>query len=92
MRFDVLLLITDPIPHKKQAAQGPSVNCPKLMHVTCAVHALRSVWETICVLDLHRDKLLDNVKKIFVKSQDGTEFFKNKAPDTPSPSTPLIIR
>jgi hypothetical protein len=85
VRFDVLLLVTDPTPHKKEAVHGLSVSCPKLIHVTRAVHALRNVCETIRVLDLHRDKLMVNVKKIFVKSPNGTELFKNKAPDTPSP-------
>lgn len=89
--IDMLLLVTDPTPHKKEA-QELSVSCPKLIHITCAVYALSSVCETIRVLDLHRDKLVDNVKKIFVKSPDGRELFKNKAPDTQFPSAPLIIR
>jgi hypothetical protein len=38
------------------------------------------------------DKLLAKRKKIFVESPARIELFKNKAPDTPLPPTPVITR
>jgi hypothetical protein len=38
------------------------------------------------------DKLVAIGKKIFVKSPARIELFKNKAPDTPLPPTPVITR
>jgi hypothetical protein len=55
-------------------------------------HALYRVCETIRVLYPHRDKLVANGKKIFVKSPARIELFKNNAPDTPLPPTPVITR
>jgi hypothetical protein len=40
----------------------------------------------------HAEKLVANGKKIFVKSPARTEFFKNNAPDTPLPPTPVFTR
>jgi hypothetical protein len=54
--------------------------------------ALYRVCETIRVLYPHRDKLVANGKKIFVKSPARIELFKNKAPDTPLPPTAVITR
>jgi hypothetical protein len=88
---NVLLLVTDATPYMKKATEGLSVTYPKLIHVTCAVHALHRVCETICVLYPNVDKSVANGKKIFVKSPARTELFKNKAPDTPLPPTPVII-
>jgi hypothetical protein len=56
------------------------------------VHALHRVCETIGVLYPNVDKLVANRKKIFVKSPARIEVFRNKAPDTPLPPTPVITR
>jgi hypothetical protein len=62
VKFDVLLLVTDVAQYMKKA--GLSVSYPKLMHVTCVVHALHRVCKTICVLYPNVDKLVANGKKI----------------------------
>jgi hypothetical protein len=59
----------------------------------CVAHALHRVSETIRVFYSNVDTLVDNGKKIFVKSPARREqFFKNKAPDTSFPPTPEITR
>jgi hypothetical protein len=91
VKFDnVLLLVTDATRYIKKAAEELSVNYSKLIHVTCVEHALHRVCETICVLYPNADKLVAKGKKIFVKSLARIELFKNKAPDTPLPPTPVI--
>jgi hypothetical protein len=55
------------------------------MNVTCVVHALHWVCETISVLYPNVGKLVANGEKIFVKSPARIELFKNKAPKTPLP-------
>jgi hypothetical protein len=65
---NALLLVTDAACYVKKAAEGLSVSYPKLIHVTCVVHALHRVCETIPVLYPNVDKLVANGKKIFVKS------------------------
>jgi hypothetical protein len=63
----------------KKAAEGLSVSCPKLVHVS------RSVYATIRVLNLNIDKLVHYVKKIFVKSPAGMELYKTKLQTHHSP-------
>jgi hypothetical protein len=92
VKFDMLLLVTDAACYMKKAAEGLSVSYPKLIHVTCVVHALHSVCETIPVLYPNVDKLVANWRKIFVKSPARIEIFKNKAPDTPILTTPVITQ
>jgi hypothetical protein len=55
VRFDMLLTLTYLPPHKKEAAQGLSVSYLKLIQLTCAIHVLRSVYETVRELDLNRE-------------------------------------
>jgi hypothetical protein len=76
----------------KKAAEGLSVSHPKLIHATCAVHALHKVCETISVLYPTVDKFAANEKKIFVKLPARIQLFKNKAPVTPLPPTPVITQ
>jgi hypothetical protein len=88
----VLLLVTDTAPYMKKAAEGLSASYPELIHVPRVAHALHRVCETIRVLYPNVDKLIANGMKIFVKSPARIELFKNKAPDTPLPPTPVITR
>jgi hypothetical protein len=69
---------THAAPYMKKAAEGLSVSYPKLRHVTRVAHALHRVCKTIRVLYPHVDKLVANVKKIFVKSPARIELFKTK--------------
>jgi hypothetical protein len=93
VKFDnVLLLVTDAAPYTKEAAERLSVSYPKLIYVTCVTHALHRVCETIPALYPNVDKLVANGKKIFVKLPARIELFKNKAPDTLLPPTPVITQ
>jgi hypothetical protein len=79
-------------PYIKKAAERLSVIYTKLIHVTCVVHALHRVCETIRVLYPNVDKLVANGKKIFVKSPAKIELFENKPPDTtPSNSSNYTV-
>jgi hypothetical protein len=51
---------------------------------------LHRACETICILHPNVDKLIAKREKIFVKSPARIELFKNRAPDTPIPPTPVI--
>lgn len=59
VKFDVLLLVTDAAPHMESAAQGLPQSDLELIRVTCLVHTLHRVYETIRVfypnVDMFRD-------------------------------------
>lgn len=73
---------------------GKSLNAlySKMVHVTCAAHALHRVSEEVRNQFGSVDKIVANVKKIFKKAPSRIQIFKNYAPDIPLPPEPIITR
>jgi hypothetical protein len=53
---------------------------PKMVHVTCFAHALHRVAEEIRGSYPDVDKLISNVKNVFVKAPLRVQQFKQEAP------------
>lgn len=64
----------------------------KMVHVTCATHALHTVLEEVRNQFGTVDKIVANVKKIFKKAPSRIQIFKNYAPDILSPPESIITR
>jgi hypothetical protein len=91
VRFDLLLPITDSTTHMIKTSKGFSVSYLKLMLlVHYIMYVLCRVSETIRALYVNSDKLVDIVKKLFVKSPDGESSLKQSSRHT-VPAAPLII-
>jgi hypothetical protein len=56
-----------------------------------SIRTVSELCETIHVLNPYVDKLVANGKKIFVKLPARIDLFRNKAPVTPLPQTPVIV-
>jgi len=65
---------------------------PKIIYVTCIVHGLHRIAETIRGNYSKVDKIIANVKKVFLKAPSRVAVFKDKAPDVPLPSEPILTR
>jgi hypothetical protein len=63
----------------------------KILHITCLAHGLHLTAEEVRKCFPNVDKLISNVKKIFLKSY-RVAFFKNEAPGLPLPPEPVITR
>lgn len=93
VKYDnVLILLSDAAPYMKKAAEALSVSYPNMLHVTCVVHGLHRVCETIRSLYPKVDKLVSNGKKIFVKAPTRIDLFRNTNPNIPLPPTPIVTR
>lgn len=62
------------------------------LHITCKVHALHLVAETIRNCFLEVDGLIANTKKVFLKSPKRISEFRTQCPDIPTPPEPIITR
>jgi hypothetical protein len=51
-KFYMLLLVTDATQYMKKGAEGLSVSCPELKHVTCLLHAFHRVSEFMCLIQM----------------------------------------
>lgn len=86
---DVLLFVTDDIPYMVKAANSMKALYSKMVHVTCLVQAHHQVAEIIHEKYDKLDKLVINIKEMFLKSPSHVEIFKNESPNIPIPPTPL---
>ena len=88
----VLLFVTDGANYMKAAGTALKVLFPKMLHVTCAAHALHRVSEKIRSIFGRVDELVSTGKKVFLKSAARRSIFREKAPGTPLPPRPVITR
>src|SRR5215813_6760903 len=63
-----------------------------MVHVTCLAHAFHRISEEIRANYPDVDRLISNVKKIFLKSPYRIEAFKMRSPTLPLPLKPVITR
>ncbi|XP_068085018.1 uncharacterized protein [Anabrus simplex] len=88
----VLLFLTDNAAYMKKAAESLSVSFPKMIHVTCVVHALHRLCETLRAQHPQVDKLVSNGKNVFVKAPSTIDLFKEKNPDLALNPLPIVTR
>ena len=89
---DVLLFVTDCAPYMKKAGATLKVIFPKMLHVTCAAHALHRIAEVIRHSFKDVDSLVSNGKKIFRKSPSRLTMFRKLASGAPLPPQPVLTR
>lgn len=89
----VLLFVTDAAPYMVKAGKAlREALLPKMVHVTCIVHAIHRVCEVIRKSYPHTDKLIATVKSIFLKAPRRVQLFKERLPDLPLPPEPVLTR
>jgi len=65
---------------------------PNIVHVTCVAHMLNRVAEKARELFPNVNKLINNVKKCFLKSPSRIQLNKETLPGLPLPPEPVITR
>ena len=89
---NVLLLATDAAPYMIKAAKSLRALYFKMVHVTCLAHGFHRLSEEIRSNFPKVDKLIGNIKKIFLKSPSRIELFRDMAPSLPLPPSPVLTR
>ena len=76
----------------KKAGGALKVIFPKMLHITCAAHAIHRVAEDVRLMFPNVNKLVSNGKKIFLKAATRVSIFREIAPETPLPPQPFLTR
>ena len=93
IKYDkILLLVTDGAAYMKKTASSLKILYPNMLHITCLAHGLHRVAEEVRGQFQDVDKLISNVKKIFLKAPTRCDLFRDKAPDVPLPPQPVVTR
>lgn len=88
----ILLFITDAAPYMVKAAKAIQTFYPKITHLTCLAHGLHRVCEQIRGIYGNVDRLIANVKKVFLKAPSRVAIFKDIAPQVALPPQPITTR
>ncbi|KAL4098224.1 hypothetical protein QTP88_022868 [Uroleucon formosanum] len=91
-RENILLFLSDAAPYMVKAGKSLKIFNPKMEHITCLAHALHRVCEEIRLQFPKVDKLISNMKKIFLKAPSQKQIFRNIAPNIPLPPEPILTR
>lgn len=89
---NVFLLVTDAAPYMCKAASALQVLYPKMLHLTCLVHALHRIAELVRSKFSNVDTLISNTKKVFLKAYNRVDKFKELFPELPLPPHPVLTR
>ena len=73
----LFLFILDAAPYMTKAAQAIKIFYPKITHITCPVHGINRVCEKIRSMYPNGDRLISNIKKVFLKGPPRVQIFKS---------------
>jgi len=89
---NVLLFLTDAVPYTVKSAVVINVFYPKMIYLKCLAHGPRRIGETIRAKFYKVDKLIAEVKKIFLKAPSPIEKLKAMYSNLSLPPEPIITR
>lgn len=65
---------------------------PNMIHVTCVAHMLQRIAEKVRELYPDINTLVNNLKKVFLKSPSRVDIYKEILPTAPLPPEPILTR
>ena len=88
----MLLLLSDAAPYMVKSGDVLKVLYPNLIHVTFLGHGLNRVAEKVRDMFPNVNKLVNNIKKIFLKAPSRVEVYREIMQDIPLPPEPVLTR
>lgn len=64
----------------------------KMAHMTCVAHVLYRVANKMLGQFTKIEKLVSNMKKVFLKAPNSIDLFKTEAPSISLPPSPILTR
>jgi hypothetical protein len=89
---NVLMFLSDAAPYMLKAGEALRVIYPKMIHFTCAAHALHRCAEVIRANYPKVDLLISSIRKMFLKAPSRIKLLKDIYPDMPLPPKPIESR
>lgn len=87
-----LVLLSDAAPYMVKVGQNLRIFYPNMIHVTCLLHGINRVAETVRTEYPLVNKLISNVKKVFLKAPLRVQLYKERLPGVSLPPEPVITR
>ena len=88
----ILLFISDAAPYMTKAAQAINIFYPKIIRITCFMHGIHRACEKIRSMYPNVDRLISNIKKVFLKAPSRVQIFKSVESGLELPPQPIITR
>jgi len=89
---NVILMLSDAAPYMVKTGEVLKVFYPNIIHVTCVAHMLNRIAEKVRDIHPNINKLINNVKKSFLKAPSRVQIYKELLPGKPLPPEPIITR
>lgn len=89
---NIILFTSDAAPYMLKAGKKIKEMCPQILHVTCIVHGIHRIAETIRSHYKNVDDFINNTKKVFLKAPSRVKILNNMYPSLPLPPKPIITR
>lgn len=87
-----LVFLSDAAPYMIKVGQNLKIFYPNMVHVTCLLHGINLVAETVRTEYPLVNKLISNVKKIFLKAPLRVQLYKERMVGVCLPPEPVITR
>jgi hypothetical protein len=88
----VLLMLSDAAPYMTKTGDTLKVFYPNLIHVTCVAHMMNKVAEKVREMFSNVNKLISNLKKVFLKAPYHVQVHKEILPNVPISPESVLIR
>ena len=92
MERRVLLLLTDAALYMVKAGKSLKLFYSNMVHMTCIAYTCNLISEKVRELFPNINILINNGKKIFLKSPSRISIFRDEMENIPLPSVPIITR
>lgn len=90
--MQVLMFVSDGAANMLSLGRSLKEHSVNLLHITCKIHALHLVAETIRECYPLVNELIASTKAVFLKSPKRTKEFHRLCPQIPEPPQPIITR
>lgn len=87
-----LVLLSDAAPYMVRVGQNLKLFYSNMVHVTCLLHGINRVAETIRTEFPLVNKLISSVKKVFIKAPLRVQMYRERLPGVSLPPEPVITR
>jgi len=89
---NIILMLSDAAPYMVKTGDVLKVFYPNIIHVICVAHMLNRVAEKVREIHIMINKLINNVKKSFLKAPSRVQVYKELLPGVSLPPEPIITR
>jgi len=85
-------MLSDAAPYMLKTGDVLKVFYSKIIHTTCLAHMLNRIAEKVREIHPNVNKLINNIKKSFLKSPSRVQLYREELLGVPLPPEPVVTR